>query len=153
MADPSKRERILAVLIGRLERIERLNGFATDVGLTLYVGELPTLGPDDPDDAVALIVGSEQATWQQGKCFITLPIAVVALAKVGCQDAWRKVEAVIADGKRAMELEDRMLNGLLDQVKPMERGTVEPYPREPGSTTIGSSLGYVIRFTETWGAP
>ena len=47
MPEPSKRERILEVLIGRLERIQVSNGFSTDVGQTLYLGEAPMLGPDD----------------------------------------------------------------------------------------------------------
>ena len=76
MPDP-KRLRILTVLVGRLESIRASDGFFTDVGLNLYVGEAPMLGPDDPDEAAALTIGVESVSWQQQKLFITWPIYAV----------------------------------------------------------------------------
>lgn len=146
----TQRRRILEALMARLEVILVSRGFATDVGQQVIVGEIPQLGPSDPDAIVAIMVGEQPGNLGLN-VFTQLPYEVLAIAKADLDKAWLTVEDVIGDVKRAIELEDRTLDGLvLDQ---LSRGPVKSLPREPGSTTIGASITYLADFKEGWGAP
>jgi hypothetical protein len=149
---PTQRRNILAALTADVATIATANGFDTDAGLVVYVGEVPQLGDDDPDQAIAIIFGLEEPHWElPGKSVqIRLPIAICAVAKART-NAYLVIESLIGDIKRAIEKEDRTLGGLLTH--PLERGPVAWLPRESGSTTVGAAVNYVIRIKEGWGAP
>jgi hypothetical protein len=148
----SKRRSILQAVDARLATITEANGFATDAGLTRFVGEAPTLGADDPPAALALIVGAAVLRWQGKKCYVSLPIEIHVLAPAG-DAAWLAQEDALADVKRALEV-DHDLGGLLDDGPfPLQRGGERPLQREPGSTEVGAVLPYELHYTEGWGTP
>jgi hypothetical protein len=153
VADPTRRRRVLAALIVRLQTIAVASGYETDAGQVVFVNETPAFGDDDPDVAIAVQIGDEDQQWQQpGKAWqIALPVEVQGLVRVGLEDGWLLVEALIGDIKRALEQEDTRLGGLLDF--PMERGGVRTLDREAGSTDMGATLTYTVRFKEGWGHP
>lgn len=152
----SKRQSVLVALVDRLSVITVDGGFETDAGRQVFINESPDLGPDDPVTAVAIVSREDVATWQGGKLLIRWPVEFHALAKVtDPQEAWRasiEAEAVAADIKRAIELDDRTIGGLLVN-RGLERTTTRILPREPGGTTVGAAVGYVLELTETWGNP
>ncbi len=147
---PTQRRRILEAFIARLEVILVERGFATDVGQKIFIGEIPQLGPSDPDAAIAIIVGEQPGNLGLN-VFTQLPYEILAIAKADLDRAWLTVEDVIGDVKRAIELEDRTLGGLV--LEQLSRGSVKTIPREPGSTTIGASITYLADFKEGWGTP
>ncbi len=147
----SRRSDILQAL---KDRVSAINGgaFQTTLGQTIFLGETPDLGPDDPDAAIVIAPGDEEVRIQQGgKLFIAWPISIQAVAKAELQDGWLTIEAVVSDIKKAVELSDRTLGGLVEQH--LQRGATRTLPREPGSLTIGASVLYVANYSETWGAP
>ena len=147
----SKREAILTALIARVSAIQVANGFATDAGAVVIVGETPELGPDDPTVALAVILGDDQPGYQGEHVFVELPIGIQALARADLEQPWLSIEAVIADIKRAVELEDRTLGGVVRRF--LQRGPTRALPREPGSTTVGAVVTYIAPFVEQWGNP
>ena len=149
----STRMAILQTLLTRLSAITQVGGYLTDAGDQVYLGEAPALGPDDPDAAIAILVGDEDPNWQgSGRaCVIKLPLTLQAVAKTEIDGAWLMVEALLADAKRAIETADVDLGGLL--TGPLARGPVTTLPRETGSLTVGASVGYTATFKEGWGTP
>lgn len=159
MADAtSRRERILEAAVARLSVIRRSNGYRTDLGDTILVGELPEFGDDDPKQVLAVLPKEDQIQAQQvGKLSITWPIDIAVLVDQRLEEPWRIVEAGLMDIKRAYELADRSLGGLLDggtnNPEGLLRGTTETYPRKSGSEIIGALITYGHHFRETWGRP
>jgi hypothetical protein len=151
MPTTPKRKAIIAAIVARLAEIQVASGYATDLGLTQYVGEVPTQSPDDAPQAMAIIVGVEQPNWQGKKLYVTLPIEVQILVPPG-DVVWQAVEDGIADVKRAMEI-DHDLGGLLEQHFPIKRGGVLTAARESGQTTVGAAVPYEFTYTEGWGQP
>ena len=147
----SARLGIIAAFKTRLEAIRADDGFNTDAGLAVVAGEVPTLGPDDPDVAIAVLVGDDEPKAQGNALFIRLPIELAAVAKATLDAPWVAVEAVLEDIKRAMELQDRTLGGLA--VSNIERGSTRTLPRESGSTTVGAAMTYFCSYKEAWGNP
>lgn len=145
------RQQILEAVRARLQAIRTIDGFATDAGEQVFLGEAPMLGPDDPDVAIAIVIGDDVPTFQGEQVLLQLPLGLCALAKADLAEPWIAVETLLGDIKTAFELPDRTLGGLL-------RGQVERRPtltleREPGSTTVGVCVGYMARYTEVWGNP
>jgi hypothetical protein len=149
MAAPSRRQLILEAFVTRLEAITVDNGFQTDVGLNVFFGVAPDLGPDDPNEAVALVVGDDAAGYQGEHIVIELPVDVVALAKATLEEPWVAVEAVLSDIKKAVELEDRTLGQLV--MRQIRRGSTRTLPRETGSQIVGASIRYLAPHAEVWG--
>lgn len=149
--DPSRRQRILAVLLERIEAIRTANGFNTEAGWAVFLGETPVLGPDDPESAIAIVVGDDVTPYQGENVMVQLVIEFQALAKADINKPWIVVEAMLADIKRAIELEDRTLGRLVPNK--IERGPSRTLPRVPGSTTVGASLTYIAPYLERWGHP
>ena len=147
----TKRQTILAAFRDRLAAISQVNGFATDAGLCLFVGERPELGPDDPDAAIAIVVRDDSHTIQGRKLFVQLPVSACAVAKADLDDPWGSIELLLGDIKHGLELEDATFGGLLRGR--MERGATRTLDREPGSLTIGAQVTYVLQYEETWGEP
>lgn len=128
------------------------SGFHTAAGHAVHLGLLPGMGPDDPDEAIAIIPGEEDPRWNAKQVLVLWPIEIHALAKATVRKPWEAVERVIADIKRAVELEDRTFGGLLRRDS-IERGAVRAAEREPGSTTVGALVPYTVRILEVWGNP
>lgn len=151
----TQRRLILEAIRTRARRISLVNGFATDAGEKVIFGERPILGPDDPAQALAVVVEDEQQGWQMpGKAGeVLLPVTFVAVARVDTQDACTAVwlaEDLIGDAQLAMEA-DANLGGLTQW--PIERGPVRTFRRETGSVNVGASVTYRIRFKRGFGQP
>jgi len=147
----SRRQKILAAFIARLQKILIADGYQTNAGQLVFIGERPTLGPDDPDASIDVVVGADEATYQGENVALRLPVTVRAVVKATRESAWSTVEAVISDIKTAVET-DHDLDRLLSP-RGLERGPVEPRDREPGDEIIGVGIQYSFRFSERWGAP
>lgn len=146
----STRQAILEALLARVGRITVENGYATDAGLTVYFGESPILGEDDPLSALALIVNDDLPQDQNGTDVLTvLPIDIQALARADATNPWLTVEAVIADIRAAVEAGDRSLGKLL--ARNLLRGRTRRLQREPGASTIGAAVQYTAIYLDTWG--
>jgi hypothetical protein len=148
---PSRRQLILEVLRDRVAVITKAAGFDTDAGRTVFVGEAPELGDDDPDEAIALIVGDESPTYQGENLYTEFPINIAALVKADIDQPYLAAEAVLGDIKRAVELEDRSLGGLVKLR--LQRGPTRTMRREPGSATVGIAIEYRAPHVEAWGNP
>ena len=156
VAPVTARMRILQTFIDRLKEISVDNGYATDAGRTILLGEQPMLGPDD-GPAIALVVEEDEPNPAQGlgsgdgaAVTIEWTVSVVALISGDIQAPWLPIERVIGDIKRAMELEDRTLGGV---VSGFSRGAVRPLEREEGSTVVGGAVDYSVLYSEIWGQP
>lgn len=151
MATASRRHQIINAMVERLQAISIRDGFNTDAGERIYVGEAPQLGADDPDEAIALVIGDDQPEIAGPAFLIGLPLEVHALCKVTVDDPWTRIEYLLADIKSAVELEDRRFDGLL--MGHLERGATQTRPREPESLTAGLIVPYRAPYKETWGNP
>lgn len=153
----SRRRLILEAFRDRVVEIQKVNGYLTDAGKTVFLGENPKLGPDDPDTAIALVIGDdepgEQTVFGSGEgasIEIDLLIGVQALTKADIDAPLLAIEDVIQDIKNAIELTDR---GMGDLVKQMKRGPTVPLDREEGSAIVGASVSYELLYVEDWGDP
>ncbi len=156
----SRRERILDALKCRLEGITQNDGYRTNLGHKVLLGEMPRFGPDDPEQVIAILPKEDQIVgeWQEGKVPITWPIDIAVLLKPDLSRPWAIVEAGLVDVKRAIEgPTDRTLGGLLKGGKNnpggLMRGTTEAFPRHSGSDVVGALVTYACPFWETWGDP
>lgn len=153
----SKRIGALTELRRRLERITRANDFATDAGQTVFLGEAPGLGHHDPEVAIAVVVGDSTEA-HRGMSDVIESVVVVSLqafarsAPAHKVDPFLAAEDVVADIKRAVELEDRSLEGWCLSTG-MSRGAVRPARRMEGSEYVGAAVDYVLTFEERWGHP
>jgi len=146
------RLRVLEEFQRRLAQIHG-DGFHTNAGHKVFVGESPELGEDDPVEAIAVLPLDDQIVHHQKKLQVLWPIEVHALTRVDPVKAWQAVELIVGDIKVALELDDREFDG--DIAFPgLERlsGT-RTRPRESGSRTVGVVLPYLVRVQEVWGNP
>lgn len=153
----SLRRQILEAFRTRLLEIRTNNGFLTDAGLTIFLGERVTLGEDDPDTALAIVAGEDSRNPpSQGlgsgtfaAVEITLPVSILALAKADLDEPLLAQEDIIHDIERAVELNDRKIGGIgsLSQV------SVAPFDREEGVTVVGAAVNYSVLYSKKWGDP
>lgn len=149
------RAQILTAILARLATIRRVNGFATDAGGAVLVGEI-AIGPDDADCAIAVVPGETGPLGDRtiNKVAETLPIVIAALARVlsytDYAAAWLRAEAVLADIKQAVEIEDRTLGGLIPL--DLRRGSTVTLERSEGSDTLGVAITYEAPYYTAWGA-
>lgn len=148
MTKTPERVRILQACVDRLGLITTANGYETDAGLLVTIGELIELGADDPDVAISVVPGDDTKTFDAKKSSLELPIELQAVTKVGPSDALLKVEYVLADIKRAFETEDRRLADY-----PILRGATRRLEREAGSNVGGVGVTYTVQYSEAWGNP
>lgn len=146
MSHQSKRLRVQLAIQARL----------TDAMPTVnvYLGELPQLDGDNlPDRAIAIVIGDTLPTVQQGDLMIEeeLPVEIQGAARADLDEPWWSVEDLIADIKRAVELEDRRLSNLLKY--DMKRGGTRTVPRQEGSAFVGAGVMYLCPIQELWGTP
>ncbi len=135
---------ILEAAQARLVLILRASGYATDAGQCVFAGEITAIGPDDPEQAISVVLGIDTP----GRPLTQVPIQISALARADIDEPWLAAEAILGDIRTAMETTDRTLGGL---VKTMEKGSVQPYPREPGSTVVGVTITYLATYVDWWG--
>jgi hypothetical protein len=147
----SNRQEILEVLQARLAAIQIANGFQTDAGLHVFTHETPDLGPDDPEQAVAMVVGEDEPFFQGEQVFLKMPVEMQAVVKADLDTPYVTVEAILADIKKAIELPDRTLGKRIRHQ--IERQSTRTLLREPGSETVGVGITYVCPYTEVWGNP
>lgn len=144
---------ILEEIKTRLEAITAGDTFETNAGQKVYLGEVVTLGPDDPEAVLAISPSADQPTWSNQKIAILWEIELQAIAKADLEEPWVNIEVLIADIKRAIELPgDVRLGGLLGD-KGLERGATRMLERPEGANTVGAGVTYVLRFIEAWGHP
>lgn len=152
MTEPPVRQQIIEAVRDRLQDITTLHEFETDAGNAVYVGERPELGESDPEAAIALLIGVDQIRTQTEQLLILLPLEIHALAKVDLErQGYLTAEQVLGDIKRAVELTDRTLGGLVK--RQIQRGATRVVERRPGSTTVGIAITYFALYTELWGNP
>lgn len=153
----SRRQRILDAFKARVEAIRIEDGFETDLGLNVLMWELPAFGPDDPKQVLAIIPREDQVAAALSNIPIDLPVDVAVLVSPELANPGALIEAALRDVKKAVELEDRTLGGLLrggrNNPGGIVRGTTEPYPRQSGSQVAGASITYVLPYVEAYGDP
>lgn len=146
------RQAILEKFQARLAQISQANGFATDGGQTLFLGETPELGEGDPDSAIAIVVGDDTTPFVGEHVQIKLAVLIQAIVKVDVSEPWVLVEQLLGDIKRAIETADRTLDGLLKRQR-IERGPTRTIERPIGSAIAGVSVTYTVPYAEQWGNP
>jgi hypothetical protein len=159
MPATSTRQQIIEAFKGRLEAIHTgpNSDFETDAGDSVWVNEEPNLGPDDAPVAIAVAIGDDIPERTGENVLIGLPFEFQAIASANYEDAWKAIEPVLSDIKRAIELEDRFLvtpaapNGLL--CYRFARGVTRTLPRDDGSLTVGVGITYLTHYKEGWGTP
>lgn len=151
MSYESKRQQILAEFVSRLATIRTANGYNTEAGATIFSGEAPQFGPDDPTTALALVVGDDETGYQGENVKCDWPIDVQGFVRA-TSDPATVIEELISDIKRAVEQPDRTLGGLLVP-RGIERGNTRALKRETGSEYVGAAVEYRVTFCEKWGAP
>lgn len=147
----SARQAALTELRDRLQRITAGNGFSTDAGQLVILGENPVLGPDDPAQAIVMVVAEDEPSFQGENIVITLPVRVAVVVKADASDPFGTIEAVLADVKTAVET-DHDLGGRLIK-RGLTRGPTTPLPKEDGSEFVGASIEYRLMYAEGWGTP
>lgn len=159
----SKRETALLELRDRLAWITVVHGYNSDAGQNISMGEVITLGPDDPPAALAIVVGQDTSVVEGGVVRSQVPVEVQAFVPTTVDAPVLALERLIADIKVAVEIEgndqnaglgaavDRSLAGTLP--RGLVRGSTRPIPREEGSTVVGASVEYLLSFEEGWGKP
>jgi len=157
VATNSRREDALLDLRSRVAFIEIAKGYGSDAGKAIFMGETPVFGPDDPPAALAIVVGADSPTTQGGLVRTRVPVEIQAIVPATIDDAFMALEAIVADIKRAVEIEGvqafrtRSLKGTLPMG--LERGVTRILPRDEGSLFVGTGIEYVLSFEEKWGDP
>lgn len=148
MATTPKRQRILEAFRDRLLTITSDDTF--ELRPTLFLGETPKLGADDPDTAILIVVQDTAPRFQGENVFENLPVEIQALAKADLDEPYVAVETILGRIIEAVELEDRTLGGLVPRM--IEVGPTRTVPREEGSTTVGVAITYIAPYIRRWGA-
>lgn len=155
MAETSTRQRIIDALVARLAAINGAPPFQTQLGSTIFLGEFPGLGPDDPAEALVVLPDTDTIVHQRANILSDWPIIIGAVARSGprCKP-WPVIEAAIADIKRAIELEDRYL-GIAEcrTGKGIQRGATQVFERPAGAVHVGAGVTYTVPYIESWGTP
>lgn len=158
----TRRARILQALLAQLQAITEGNGYTTNAGHQVFLGALPELGPDDPAIAMALIAQPDDVAPHLNNIKLRLQVDIVVAARMdpgsvaSWNTGWMVVEDMLGDVKRAMEQDNHNLGGLLVPGRNslgLERGTTEPYQRQPGSPVMGFLITYICPYVEAWGHP
>jgi hypothetical protein len=150
----SKRLTILNAIKARLAAINGVGVFVTDAGDRIFTGVLPQLGPDDAYPCLVVYAADDSVGNQQSRVMLSLPVEIAVVVPVDAlaKDEWDRVEAALADVKRAIELPDRTLGNRLVQDR-LRRGSTRMLDRDPGSTVAGVVIRYELPYYEEWGEP
>lgn len=145
----SARLDILNEIRTRLALIRIANGYNTNAGALIFLGEKVTLGSSDPEQALAIEVRDDEPGHQGMNVVTVLPIEIQAIVKDTVATPILAVENVIADIRKAIET-DQDLGGLALAQRGLMRGQTRVIPREEGLTTMGAGCEYQIHFAEKW---
>lgn len=148
----SRRHRAIEEIGNRLRLIAVANGFRTDAGAAVFMGQQVTFGPGDSGAAIDVIVGQDEVLHQAENVGTAVPVEIHALVKAAIAEPLLALEEVIADVKRAVEQSDRTLGGALVP-RGLERVGVRPREREEGSEFVGAVVEYRLTIAEQWGNP
>lgn len=155
MPDASRRERVLDEVLSRLSAIEAGADYATSAGSSVHLGEAPVFGDEsDPKEAIVVVVGEDEVKFHGNGLLLMLPLRIqaqVAVSRLELGTAYQYAEAIVADIKRAMELDDRTLGGTLNGF--LERGPTRTIARDVGSEYVGVEIEYRAPMKEDWGNP
>jgi hypothetical protein len=153
----SIRQRILEAFKARLEAIHG-QGFQTNAGHRVYLGVDAELSADEDlhsaehdTAAIQISVGDDEPDHQMEHVQVKMPVVISAVSLATYREPWTAIEATLGDIKRAVELEDRTLGGLVPEE--IERGVTSTRPREAGSEVVGLEITYDVLYTEAWGQP
>lgn len=147
----SRRQDVIEEVRTRLEEITTANGYQTNAGNLILMGQTPALSESDPEQALAVTVGQDTVGYQGEDVQVTLPVMIFALVRADLDDPYLAAEAVLADIKKAIET-DHNLGGLL-KARGLVRGSTTAALRDPASEFVGGSVFYEMMFAEKWGAP
>ena len=149
---PSTRQTFLEEIFrARLQTIRVTAGFNTDAGETVFLGEVANLGPHDPDTAIAIVPGDIEVRRDQArKLFVQLPVEIQLVAKVSLDEPWVRIEQMLADVQKAIEVDDDLIRGA---ERSLAYGSERVLPREAGMTTTGAGITYVATWARKWGQP
>jgi len=147
----SNRQNAIGELQARLSTILVANGFSTNAGAMVLIGEVPVFGPDDPIHALSIQPGADEVTFKGEQAFVKLPVKVAVMAKANLSDVWSTIEDVIADVKRAVETDHDLSKHVVP--RGFTRGPTTPLERQDGSEFIGVEIEYRLEFPEVWGDP
>lgn len=147
----SARQDIIDEVRGRLSGILVADGFQTNAGQNVLVGMVPSFSPDDPTQAIALLIDKDEPSYQGEAVVIRVPLVVHACVRADVSDPCVAAEAVIADIKKAIETDHDL--GKLALARGLERGVVSAAIREQGSEYVAGSVEYRITYREVWGNP
>lgn len=151
MATPSWRVTLLQAVVARLCAIRIEQGYETDAGRRVYLGEQIDLSSDDPPTAIAVVVNDSRPAERGGFVAELLTVECQAIAKADLESPYLAAEWVLRDITAAMEQADRTLGSLLKGE--MQVGPVRVVPREPGMTTVAVGISYHLPYTRQWGIP
>lgn len=153
----SIRQRILEALLARVQAIHG-SGFQTNAGHRVYLGVDARLSEEDDMQAehdsasIEIRLGDiDPPDHQMERLQIELPVTFTVVARASYRQPWMAIESAAADVKRAIELEDRTLGGLVPS--DIERGAEGSMPRERGSEVVGYEITYPVLYSEAWGYP
>lgn len=159
----TRRQAAVTDLLDRLGYIQTAKGYNTDAGLHIFQGHLPKLGPDDPQDCLAVLIGEDTATTAGGRISTRVPFEVWAIVNAAeAADPLASIEAIIADIRAAVEIEspngiDRYLGSFGDPPQPatlpkgFSRGVTKGTTMPDGAGFVGALVEYVGEFAEVWG--
>lgn len=147
----SKRQTFLELIQQRLEGIHVAEGYATDAGDTVTLNEAPRFGENDPDIAIAILIGEDTPQRQGHAVLQVLPVEIQALARADLNEPWVVSEQVLADIQRAIEVEDELMRG--NAKRAIEIGQTRTIPREAGTTAVGVAITYLLHYGRAWGQP
>jgi hypothetical protein len=147
----SARQDAINELVNRLTGITIAEGFSTDAGASVLLGEQPTFGPADAIASIAVVIGADEPKFQAENVLVDLPVAVQLYVKAGESAPWNIIEGLISDVKTAVET-DHNLSGTLVH-RGLVRGSVTPMDRETGSEFVGAVVEYRLQYLEGWGSP
>lgn len=154
----SRRQLTLAALATLLEEITVANGFNTDAGEMVHLGQDVELGENDPGPAILVISGIEKFDPAATKLYSAWPISIRAVAGVVDNDfdeAWTIAELVVADIEKAVETADRTLGGLINWngAHGLILDSIQTVERDAGSSVVAVDVVYIARLQRTWGDP
>lgn len=142
----------------RLQRIRTSTGenFATDAGDSVFLGAIPSLGPDDNREAIAIGLSFERGKVIGDFISLTVILGIQALVYVPSElllsDSFLRAMQILSDIRRAMETEDRTMGGLIEG-HGLEYDIPSVVDRETGSQFVGVQMDYRAGIKECWGNP
>lgn len=143
------------LFLARLAAIQIADGYVTDAGSHVFFGVTPGFGPDDPPAAIVVVVGDDARVQNPRKVvWAQVPIEVQCLVTIDTSriaEPGIVIEEMLTDVERAIEQVDEAMAG--SDKRSLEVGPVRTLGREPGSTSVGVGITYLLKYARPWGTP